>query len=119
MSLNYRHDAVKKSEGLVAYCTKPPTGVSLADYRFLKFIAFVHLPITEEKIVIFYKENVQRNAEAHEWSFEKKRYVLRDYKPQEIRLASLNWFDRSLGRTLRKGILTQIAKDKIQSAINS
>jgi hypothetical protein len=78
--------------------------LSKSEFRFLKLMKELDSPISDEKIINYYKSNVQR----HYGKFEliKGKWIEVQYTNSEIRIKALVWFDRNLGCMIRKQILS-------------
>ena len=99
-------------------------GVSLrklnkAEMRFMKFLFEITPPLSEEKIIEFYKNNVQRYIEKFYWNYAEKTWLLKNYNEDEIRLLALRWFDMRMGLAIRKGTLSDYAKNKLNAILRT
>jgi hypothetical protein len=86
-----------------------------AEERFYLFVKKTDYPITEQKIISYWSENVtsQRNpkmARIASWKDENDvwQYGWEDWTETEIKSYALNWFDKYLGRFIRLNYLMQL-----------
>lgn len=85
--------------------------LSKTEYRFLKLLNELENPLTEDKIISFYLENVQMHHGRYELINTK--WVLRQYTNSEKRVYALLWFDRNLGKMIRKQMLSETGNIKL------
>lgn len=71
--------------------------------------------VTEERIIEYYLEHVQRSSRRSTWVYRDRKdrweQVWLPRTESEIRQAALNWFDRNLGKLIR----TRIIQKKLKS----
>jgi hypothetical protein len=87
-----------------------------AEERFFLFIKKVKYPITEQKIIDYYKEYVSReNGRYYESHFKDGVYYpdkifdkFKEYDEYTWHTYALNWFDKYLGRFVRLNYLMQL-----------
>lgn len=77
-----------------------------SDLKFIQCIKKAPKPITEQFIVTYYINNINRDK-GDEWRYD---FNLKDYtwKPKDkgiLRSMALQWFDRNLGKLIRKGVV--------------
>lgn len=93
-------------------------GISKADYRICEFLAKCELPITEDQIIAYYSKNVQRYLDKEQAVYNPKikgyEFKITPVTKSYQKTLALNWFDRSLGRVLRRGILSDQGMKKIR-----
>lgn len=85
--------------------------VTKAEYRFLKFIRNTSMPIEESKIIEYYSDNVQERDYRETYDYNSKAEYVRisiPYTREEIYSLAMAWFDRNMGKTIRKGIVTRL-----------
>lgn len=101
------------STEIIEVSIQPPIALQRADERFILFLKKCTFPVTEDQIISWYKEYVQlksqkvmqvQDLESGIWHYESS-----DYDPETLRAYALSWFDRSLGRTIRKAIIPKEA----------
>jgi len=86
---------------------KPPFRMTKPMYRFWVFGNSVREPLTEQKIIRYYKNNVMQFGEKWDYDYQKKEWGVVKYTEQYIRQMALNWFDRWLGKFVRNKLLTK------------
>ena len=83
--------------------------LSKADFRVIEFLCTASKPITEDQIILYYKKNVQRYLDREEAVFNPKikgyEYKIKPVTDPYKKILAMAWFDRGLGRILRKNIL--------------
>jgi len=85
--------------------------LSKTEYRFLKLLNELDNPLTEQKIIDFYKSNVQQHD--GRYYFEKGDWIIKPYYQSEERRLSMTWFDRNLGCMIRKQMLSDKGNFKL------
>jgi hypothetical protein len=90
---------------------QPPIELAPADERFILFLKKVQFPIVETEIISWYRQYVQLNDKRKDKVYENGVWVLidREKTDGEIRTNALAWFDRCLGRVIRKAIIPNAA----------
>lgn len=85
--------------------------LSKTEYRFLKLLNELKNPLTNEKIISFYQENVQRYDGRYE--FKKGEWIVVGYSDNQVKIMALAWFDRNLGCMIRKQMLSEKGNIKL------
>lgn len=92
---------------VISLVNTPNTKLTKPEFRFYKFVKNANMPITNDDIKNYYKENVLLYTgrwidiyKDGKWTFDWK-----DYSDDEILKMSLMWFDRWLGKFIRKSII--------------
>lgn len=87
-----------------------PKKINKSDYRFIEFLRIVKQPITEEQIIKYWEKNIMLTGGTWESGYGKDingliifKWV--PYSPSKKKLHALNWFDRSLGRAIRRELI--------------
>lgn len=92
---------------------QPPVALQRADERFILFLKRATFPITEPQIIDWYQRYVQMSEKTTRTVYDKLNdmYIKEEceYDATTVRLYALAWFDRSLGRTIRKAIIPREA----------
>lgn len=77
-----------------------------SDIKFIQCIKKAPKPITEDYVVNYYVNKVNR-LKGDEWRYD---FKIQDYNylpkdPAILRSMALQWFDRNLGKMVRKGLV--------------
>ena len=77
------------------------------DLNFIAFAAGLRLPVTETQVINFYTDIVMEKDYKITTIYKNGVYQTGfvNYTDSEIRTYAIAWFDRNLGRALRRGIL--------------
>lgn len=89
--------------------------LSKYEYRFLRLLQELNNPLTEKKIIDFYKSNVQQNE--GRYFFEKGEWTIKPYSKSEERRLAIVWFDGNLGRMIRKQLLSDKGNIKLNELV--
>ena len=89
---------------LLKFDKKQP--IKANEFRFITCLKKAPKPITEDFIINYYIENIHRNqGQLEHYSQSKEEWSYSPiYKPV-LKSMALTWFDRNLGKCIRKGIL--------------
>ena len=82
-----------------------PSKVTKPMQRFLSFALRVQKPITEEKIIRYYKRHVMRYGVREDYDYKNKCWTWIELTDDEVRTYALMWFDRWMGKMVRLNIV--------------